>query len=220
MQRVPEPDLMDEQAQVLAYAQADFAEPHERFVEEFRRLFPQWNPRGTVADLGCGPADVTVRFARAFPQSRIDGIDGAPRMLEEGRRRIEREGLSQRIQLLHGYLPETGALREDYAAVISNSLLHHLQQPQVLWATIACITRPGTPVLVMDLMRPQTREQAAALVEQYAAAEPDVLREDFYNSLCAAYRPDEVEAQIAQAGLRAMRVQARTDRHLIAFGYT
>lgn len=220
MERVPEPDLMNGQAQVLAYSEADFAEPHEQFVEAFRRVFAHLDVRGVVADLGCGPADVTVRFARAFPRCRIEGIDGAPRMLAEGRRRIAREGLSERVTLMEGYLPDTGTLREDYAAVISNSLLHHLKDPHTLWATIGRITRPGTPVLVMDLMRPQTREAAAALVEQYAAGEPDVLREDFYNSLCAAYRPAEVQAQLAAAGLSGLEVEACTDRHLVAFGLT
>ena len=80
MDRIPEPELMDDPAQALAYARADFSEPHEAFVGYFQERFPQWRPR-RVLDLGCGPADVTIRFARAYPECEIVGVDGAEAML-------------------------------------------------------------------------------------------------------------------------------------------
>lgn len=36
MDRVLEPEVMEEDAQVLAYAQADFAEENQGFVDRFR----------------------------------------------------------------------------------------------------------------------------------------------------------------------------------------
>ncbi|HEX6174620.1 MAG TPA: SAM-dependent methyltransferase, partial [Candidatus Binatia bacterium] len=62
MERIPEPELMDEDEQARAYALADFAEPHNHFVELFRECFPDEAITGHVLDLGCGPADVTLRF--------------------------------------------------------------------------------------------------------------------------------------------------------------
>ena len=47
---------------------------------------------------------------------------------------------------------------------------------------------------------------------------PPVLRNDFLNSLCAAYRPDEVARQLASAGLERLQVEVVSDRHLIVFG--
>ena len=71
----------------------------------------------------------------------------------------------------------------------------------------------------MDLLRPDSRERAQQLVDCYAANEPDVLRRDFYNSLLAAYRLEEISAQLAAAGLAlALRVEVVSDRHFIAFG--
>jgi hypothetical protein len=49
MQRIPEPELMDEAEQARAYALADFAEPNERFVACFEATFPE--PRRQRADL-------------------------------------------------------------------------------------------------------------------------------------------------------------------------
>lgn len=218
MERIPEPELMDEDEQARAYALADFAEPHNRFVELFRETFPDEAVTGQVLDLGCGPADVTQRFARAFPDCRIDGVDGAERMLHYGQMILAQAGLSPRVRLIHAYLPGAPLPRAHYDAVISNSLLHHLQNPMVLWDAVKAHAKPGAPVFVMDLMRPASREEAEALKERYAAGEPEVLQRDFFHSLLAAYRVEEVAAQLAQAGLAHFAVRAVSDRHLAVSG--
>ena len=48
---------------------------------------------------------------------------------------------------------------------------------------------------------------------RYSRDEPEVLRRDFYNSLLAAYRPEEVREQLDRAGLKRLRVEAVSDRH-------
>ena len=69
MKRTPEPDLMNDPAQALAYANADFSVPHEAFCDEATRVFNDQEP-GHILDLGCGPADVTIRFASDSPYVR------------------------------------------------------------------------------------------------------------------------------------------------------
>lgn len=218
MDRIPEPELMDDPAQALAYARADFEQPHNQFVAHFRLCFPDWNGAGHVVDLGCGPGDICRRFAQAFPDVHVHGVDGAAAMLAIGRDDLRAAGLDQRVQLHRGYLPGAALPRERYDAVVSNSLLHHLNDPQALWQAVLRHAAPGAPVFVMDLRRPQSREQAAELVALYAAGEPDVLRTDFHNSLLAAYRVDEIEAQLRTAGIDWLRVEAIGDRHLTAQG--
>jgi hypothetical protein len=77
---------------------------------------------------------------------------------------------------------------------------------------------PGARVLVMDLMRPASEAAAQALVDEYAANEPEVLRRDFYNSLLAAFEPAEVRAQLEAANLGHFAVEAVSDRHLLVRG--
>jgi len=217
VERVPEPELMDDAAQALAYAGGDFAEPHERFVSLFRETFPAWH-RGTVLDLGCGPADVTLRFARAYPDAVVHGVDGAPAMLRLGEAAVTAAGCAAQVRLVAGYLPGAVLPAARYDAVISNSLLHHLADPAVLWRTIAAHATPGAPIFVMDLQRPATPGEVDALVAHYAAGEPGLLRRDFQHSLCAAYRPEEVAAQLRAAGLDRLVVRTISDRHLLVSG--
>lgn len=65
MERFPEPELMEERQQACAYAAADFSEPHNRFIELFQEAFPGLGIEGYALDLGCGPGDIAMRFARA-----------------------------------------------------------------------------------------------------------------------------------------------------------
>jgi ubiquinone/menaquinone biosynthesis C-methylase UbiE len=219
MDRIPEPELMDDPAQALAYARADFEQPHSQFITQFRACFPDWRGHGHVLDLGCGPGDICQRFARAFPNTHIHGIDAAPAMLHIGREDLRAAQLDDRVELIKGYLPGALLPREHYDAVISNSLLHHLHDPQALWKSILRHAVSGAPVFVMDLRRPASRDEATALVESYAAGEPEVLRTDFHNSLLAAYRLDEIAVQLHLAEIDWLHVEALGDRHLIAYGY-
>jgi len=218
LERTPEPELMDDPAQARAYAEADFEKPHQYFVDLFGETFPRWEA-GRVLDLGCGPGDITLRFARRYSTSLIEGIDGSEAMLQLARKAVENEGLGGRIGLSHGYLPGAQPPYSGYDAVISNSLLHHLADPGVLWKAIRRYGRPGAAVFVMDLMRPETLKEAQNMVETYAEGEPEVLRRDFYHSLLAAYRIEEVERQLDDAGIDQLTVRPVSDRHLVVSGF-
>ncbi|MEN6586998.1 MAG: class I SAM-dependent methyltransferase [Sulfuricella sp.] len=217
MQRTPEPELMNEPEQARAYAEADFSAPHDAFVAHFRLRFPGF-AGGAAIDLGCGPADVTMRFVRAYPEATILGLDGAQAMLDLGRQAVEEEGLGQRLTLRQCRLPVTDLPARAFDAVISNSLLHHLDDPAVLWQTVRHVARQGAALLVMDLMRPASAAEAEKLTQRYAADTPPVLQRDFHHSLLAAYRPDEVRQQLDAAGLEQLRVEAVSDRHLLVWG--
>lgn len=219
MERIPEPELMTEDDQAKAYALADFEEAHQRMLEAFGERFPSLRHSGHAIDLGCGPGDIACRFAERYPGWRVDGVDASPAMLGYGSVIMDRyPGVEKRVRLVEGLLPDCTLPRETYDAVLCNSLLHHLAEPQVLWTAVRRLAGSGAPVLIMDLIRPAERGLVDDLVDQYAAGEPEVLRRDFANSLRAAYRVDEVQSQLAGAQLPWLAVRVLTDRHLVVSG--
>lgn len=218
MKRIPEPDeLMDEAEQALAYAEADFSASNELFMDLFGALHPK--PfGGTAIDLGCGPADIPLRFASAYPDSLIDAVDGAQAMLDLASAAIGEKQLTKQISLHCKYLPALDLPDKHYDAVLSNSLLHHLNEPADLWLTIGHSARPGASILVMDLLRPKDKSTVDELVAIYAQDAPEVLRADFRNSLFAAYTLEEVKQQLVDAGLDNLEVRQVSDRHLAVSG--
>ncbi len=100
----------------------------------------------------------------------------------------------------------------------SNSLLHHLHDPQVLWRTVVELAAPGAVVYIRDLRRPATAAAAEDLLAHHLSSAPAVLQRDFLASLHAAFRPEEVAAQLEAAGLGGLRVEPLDDRYLEVWG--
>jgi SAM-dependent methyltransferase len=215
MDRILEPEIMDGEAEAAAYAKADFSDSNDAFVSDIVTRFGAH--LGRVADLGCGPADITVLLARAAAQARITAVDGSAAMLALARRNVDGANLGGRIELIHARLPGLDLPRQGFDLVLCKDMMHHLPDPQVLWSEIRRLARPGAAVCVMDLARPASTDEARAIVERVSANEDPILKEDFYNSLCAAFTADEVRAQLATAGL-VLPVSQLTERHLCVRG--
>lgn len=220
MQRTLEPELMIEENQSQAYAQADFATPNIHFVNLFQHKFGK-DFAGRILDLGCGNADITLRFAKTYPNCSIDGIDGSPAMLEHGRIALENEATSiqKRVNLIEGIIPEVTLPQSHYDAIISNSVLHHLHHPYLLWQFIKAYGTSGTKVFIGDLLRPANQKKAWETVETYARDEANILKEDFYHSLLAAFEIPEIESQLKSADLECLSVEQISDRHVLISGF-
>lgn len=217
MQRVCEPELMNAADQARAYAEADFSASDQALVERIEALFgADLGP--LVVDLGCGPGTISFRLADRFPASVVLGIDGAPAMLAIAQQQLQQQRLPPgRVQFRAAVLPcpaLEAELQGRCTAVVSNSLLHHLHDPQVLWRTVLRLATSGAALYVQDLRRPADEASVAALVAEQMAGAPAVLRHDFAASLRAAFTPAEVEEQLRCAGLAALQVQPVGGRHL------
>ena len=215
MLRILEPEIMADAVQVLAYANANFASSNQLFVD--RLLAGNRKSLHNVIDMGCGPCDVMLRLADACPDIHITAVDGSAAMIELANQAVRAAGHEAQIVTMKGYIPGLALPEHDFDAILSKDLLHHLPDPMVLWGEAQRLGRPGAVVHVMDLIRPATPQLARNTVETVAPDEHPVLKEDFYNSLCAAFTIEEVEAQIVQAGLQ-LRVAEISDRHMLISG--
>ena len=208
---------MNDQKQAIAYANADFEEPHNNFIDLLKlSLGNNFEKRSNTIgiDLGTGAADIAIKLALKFPSIKIDAVDGSIAMLDEAKKAISRFGLSDRIYLINSPIQEISLAEKDYSIIFSNSLLHHLHDPFVLWKLIK--NAKGNPkVFIMDLIRPKNSNQVEELTNQYAENEPEILRRDFKNSLKAAFTIDEVKLQLYDAELEKLSVRAVSDRHMV-----
>jgi trans-aconitate methyltransferase len=219
MKRIVEPELMSEEEQAKAYAKADFEAAHSFYSTLFEEKFPRRPKRAFVLDLGCGPCDVTIRFAKANPGYTFHAVDGSGRCSSMG---------SAPLTASADWCVASGSLRVSFRArrfladttmsFFPAAFLHHLHDPQVLWQTVRNYGRRGTIVFVPDLRRPTSRVRARAMTQQYSGTEPEVLKRDFFNSLMAAFTPAEIRKQLKKGGLSGLAVETISDRHLLVLG--
>jgi 2-polyprenyl-3-methyl-5-hydroxy-6-metoxy-1,4-benzoquinol methylase len=207
---------MDDPEQARVYARADFEKENQGFIDRFREYFPEFT-EGHILDLGCGPGDIPVRFARALPSCRITGVDASEPMIGLADVAVKQAGLTDRITFRCERF-QAVSLVEPADAAVSNSLLHHVPNPLQFWYRLRQLVKPDSPVLVMDLLRPDSPEEAQAIVDRYAAKEPEILRHDFYRSLLAAFTEDEVAAQLAEMNLSRLIIDVVDDRHWVVSG--
>jgi SAM-dependent methyltransferase len=229
--RTVEPELMEDPEQVAAYTAADFTQADEAFVaacEAWLRDVGVAPPR-RILDLGCGPGNIALRLAVAFPEAEILGVDGSGAMIAVARQLTP---AGARVEWVTATLPDEGLPVANFDLVVSNSLLHHLHDPSVLWHAVRRQARPGAPFFVGDLRRPASQDALDRCVANALPHDvPAVLRHDFIASLHAAFTVDEVARQLAQAGLdggftgpsgrrSSGEVVATGERHLRVFGRT
>ncbi|EHS49986.1 Methyltransferase type 11 [Rhizobium sp. PDO1-076] len=215
MQRILEPEIMADAEQSLGYADADFSISNQSFVDHV--LSNGVHTLHHVIDIGCGPCDVMVRLADACPDIHITAIDGSAAMVDLAREAVRASSHESRIAVIQGYIPGLPLSEYGFDAVLSKDLLHHLPDPMVLWSEIQRLGQTGAAVYVMDLIRPDTPQDADDIVAKVAPDAHAILRQDFYNSLCAAFTLDEVNAQLQQAGL-LLQVRHISDRHMLIAG--
>ena len=222
MQRRLEPELMNGDAQVQAYAAADFSSGDQATIEAIQRLLFTTSPLPPdplVVDLGCGPGNITLRLAGLFPEARIIGIDGAESMLALARGRAQQQQqleMSFHCQTLQEVLG--GPLIGQADLVVSNSLLHHLHQPDLLWTVSRALAAPGCRTLHRDLRRPSSDAEVQQLLLKHLPSAPEVLQQDFAASLAAAFEPQEVTEELYRLGLNQLTVSVEDDRYLVVSG--
>ena len=216
MKRVLEPEVMDDPEQVLAYAEADFEQENQGFVDQFFSLYADLESPH-ILDLGCGPGDIPIRVARRHSTCRVTGIDASQPMIAYAEQAVQKAGFQDRVQFLCQRFQDVN-LSSPADAMISNSLVHHVPNPLRFWYSLKTLLKPGAPILVMDLLRPESPEAAQTIVDDQAASEPERLQNDFFHSLLAAFTEDEVAAQLAELNLSRLMVDVLDDRHWIVYG--
>jgi len=211
---------MDDSEQVAVYTGEGLENAYELFGWCFQKFFPDLESKIHILDLGCGTAGISLCLAKLLAGCSVDGVDGADAMLHAGREAVQQANLAHRVNLFYGKLPAPLELpHSHYGAIVSNSFLHHLTDPMVLWNALKMYGEGDAAILVVDLIRPSSVDDAQDVIEKYMSEAQPLLREDMLHSLLAAFTLEEVASQLQTSGLeKNLRLKRVSPFQFAAYG--
>jgi demethylmenaquinone methyltransferase/2-methoxy-6-polyprenyl-1,4-benzoquinol methylase len=109
----------------------------------------QAGPGVRVLDVATGTAAVAIELARRQGCSVV-GLDQSPEMLAEGRARVERAGLADRIELVEGRAEELPFGDGSFDALTFTYLLRYVDDPGGTLAELARVVRPGGTIASLE----------------------------------------------------------------------
>jgi ubiquinone/menaquinone biosynthesis C-methylase UbiE len=213
--RVLEPEVMDSAEEARDYDAMDHLTVNRVFVADFLAFWAsaRSSKRDNVLDVGTGTAQIPIELCRTRTGFDVTAIDLAEHMLEVGRSNLQQAGLAQRIRLERVDAKRMPYPSASFAAVISNSIIHHIPEPGAVVGEMIRVARPGGVIFVRDLLRPPDDTTVKHLVATYAGDANTHQQQMFGDSLRAALTLAEVRAMVAEHGQDPAAVQQTTDRH-------
>jgi ubiquinone/menaquinone biosynthesis C-methylase UbiE len=164
-------------------------------------------------DLGTGTAQIPIELCTVDREARVVAIDLADEMLVVARRNVARHGLGDRITLERVDAKGLPLADGQFAAVMSNSIVHHIPEPRAALAEAVRVLAPRGLIFIRDLARPRDDARVKELVATYAAGCNAHQRQLFDDSLRAALSVNEVRALVNDLGFDPATVEATSDRH-------
>lgn len=159
MGRIPEIGAMDDPGEVDSYDL--LSRKYLGFVEKcfvvraislLKKTNFQVNP--LVLDIGTGPANIPIQFARKLSGTRIIAVDLSPNMLKKARSNLKKAGVDNRIILICADAKRLPFKDESFQLVICHSTIHHLSDPMPAVREIIRVINRGSPYIIRDLRRP------------------------------------------------------------------
>lgn len=180
--------------------------------EMFRRLGSRWDevrreqfgdghvvptllallpPGQDIVDLGCGTGAMLERLAPAA--GTLTGVDRERAMLDVARTRLDQSlspDVAARVVLREGLLSALPLADTSADLALSTLVLHHIREPELVFAEVARILRPGGRWVLLDMVAHDRLEFRRTMGHQHAG-----------------FAPDDVQRWATDAGLRLERWQ-------------
>ena len=229
MERVPEPELMEEKEQVISYDEADFSEGEVNLINQINQYLLKKNiflgEKDLIVDLGCGPGNISEKLAIKWPNTAVVGIDGSKEMILRAEYNKSISNNQKKLKNLRyicsdikdieskNFLP-----RKKISLLVSNSLIHHITNLEDFFNTIRSLSSNNTVNFHKDLKRPIDEKKALELKAQCSKKYSETLTKDYYASLRASYTLRELKSFTLENDLSSLDVFEEGDNYLIVYG--
>ncbi len=209
--RTLEPESMDVREEAIAYLEMDHSSVNKAFTDD---LFAAGSVGPRVMELGCGPALIAIEIAKRDSAIELLAIDSSVEMLELAKIEIDFASLLYQVSLAQADAKSMVHFEDEMAdTVVSNSLIHHVDDPSKILAEAIRLAKLGGRIFMRDLMRPSSETEVEQLVELHAGSESARGAQLLRQSLHAALTLDEIQSIAEALGIPRSCLCASSDRH-------
>ncbi|MFM2139532.1 MAG: hypothetical protein RJA57_1839 [Bacteroidota bacterium] len=110
-----------------------------------------------ILDVATGTADMAILAAGLLPDTRIEGIDLSANMLDVGSKKIEKEGLTDRIRLQKGDAEAIMFPDATFDAVMVAFGVRNFEDLEKGLSEMKRVLKPGGRLMVLEFSRPRAR---------------------------------------------------------------
>ena len=120
------------------------------------KKFKADNPK-TLIDIATGTADMAILASRILNVEKIEGIDISEQMLEAGKKKIEKEGLSSKIHLQIGDSEAINFLSNSFDGGMVAFGVRNFENLEKGLSEIYRVLKPGAQFIVLEFSKPKMR---------------------------------------------------------------
>jgi demethylmenaquinone methyltransferase/2-methoxy-6-polyprenyl-1,4-benzoquinol methylase len=110
-----------------------------------------------ILDVATGTGDMAIMAVDLLKPERITGIDISEQMLELGRKKVDKEGLTQFIQLLKGDSETINFPQNSFDAVMVAFGVRNFENLEDGLKEMLRVLKPGGKLVVLEFSRPRIR---------------------------------------------------------------
>jgi ubiquinone/menaquinone biosynthesis C-methylase UbiE len=194
----PEESIEDEET-VRAYDKISRWPQFKMLRKLAIRRLKKLEPRGLLADIGCGPGYFTLDTARAFPRLDIVGLDISEEMLQKAEKTLSALPSGSKITFRQGDIHELPFKDNSLDFAVSTLSMHHWAEPAKALGEIYRVLKPQGQFLIFDTRRDSPRLLYHLLKFAQKFILPPRLKEinEPTSSILASYTPAEVTQLLA-----------------------
>ena len=229
MERIPEPELMETKKQVLSYLEGDFSKGEKNFINFISTYLIDnkisLSKNNLIVDLGCGPGNITEKLSQKWPKVPILGVDGSQEMINAAKykKNLKTNGHDYKnIEYICADIKKIGlnsiSPQKNVSLLVSNSLIHHITSADEFFECICKLSTKETINFHKDLIRPKDEKTALKLKAKSALKFSETLANDYFASLKASYRVDELKNIISEKMFSSLDVIKDGEEYLILYG--
>lgn len=155
------------------------------------KILSRYNPR-TILDVATGTGDFAIAAARLNPR-KITGIDLSEGMLKFGRKKIERKGMGNIIELRKGDSENLPYPENTFDAAIVGFGVRNFENLETGLSEIFRVLKPGGAFIVLEFSKPKNRFFRSLYFFYFTRILPWLGRLVSKNSRAYSYLPESVQ---------------------------